>query len=93
MGLTDEQLAALEAVRAETKAAMEALKAQVESGEMTRQEAGEAMKKIWKAEREKSVEILTDAQLEIIKIHTYLQLRWRHCHGPRGGDGRGGRGG
>ena len=95
LGLTDEQLAALEAARADTKTAIEALKAKVDSGEMTRKEAGEAMKEIWKAQKEKSAEILTEAQIEIMKIHSYLQMRWHHRHGPRGGDsdGRGGRGG
>ena len=89
LGLTDEQLAALEEARADTKTAIEALKAKVDSGEMTRKEAGEAMKEIWKAQKEKSAEILTKAQIEVMKIHSYLQMRWHHRHGPRGGDGDG----
>ncbi|MBH31251.1 MAG: hypothetical protein CMG71_04580 [Candidatus Marinimicrobia bacterium] len=92
LGLTDEQLAALEAARAEAKRVLESLKAKVDSGEMTKQEAGEAMKEIWKDQKDKSAEILKESQIEIMKIHSYLQIRWHHRHGPRGedGDGRGG---
>ena len=95
LGLTDEQLAALKVAKAETKTSVEALKTKVDSGEMTRKEAGEAMKEIWKTDKQKSFEILTEAQIEIMKIHSYLQMRWHHHHGPRegDGDGRGGRGG
>ena len=95
LGLTDEQIASFEALRANTKAAMDSLKEKVESGEMTREEAGEAMKEIMENRKTQSAEILTEIQIEIIKIHAYLQMRWHHRHGPRGGDGdgRGGRGG
>ncbi|HJM10597.1 MAG TPA: hypothetical protein QGF40_04375, partial [Candidatus Marinimicrobia bacterium] len=51
LGLTDDQITAIEAARAETKAAMEALKAQVESEDQTKEEAREAAKAIFEANK------------------------------------------
>ena len=94
LGLTDDQIAAIEAARAETKAAMEALKAQVESEDLTKEEAREAAKAIFEANKTAMDAIFTATQIEIIKIHKYLEMRWRH-NKERGGkngekDGRGG---
>ena len=94
LGLTDDQISAIEAARAETKAAMEALKAQVESEDLTKEEAREAAKAIFEANKTAMDAIFTATQIEIIKIHKYLEMRWRH-NKERGGkdgekDGRGG---
>jgi hypothetical protein len=94
LGLTDDQITAIEAARAETKAAMEALKAQVESEDQTKEEAREAAKAIFEANKTAMDAIFTATQIEIIKIHKYLEMRWRH-NKERGGkegekDGRGG---
>mgnify|MGYP001440245596 CR=1 FL=1 len=94
LGLTDDQIAAIEAARAETKAAMEALKAQVESEDLTKEEAREAAKAIFESNKTTMDAIFTATQIEIIKIHKYLEMRWRH-NKERGGkngekDGRGG---
>ena len=94
LGLTDDQIAAIEAARAETKAAMEALKAQVESEDLTKEEAREAAKAIFEANKTAMDAIFTATQIEIIKIHKYLEMRWRHNKDRGGKDGkRGGRGG
>ena len=94
LGLTDDQIAAIEAARAETKAAMEALKAQVESEDLTKEEAREAAKAIFEANKTAMDAIFTATQIEIIKIHKYLEMRWRHNKERGGKDGkRGGRGG
>ncbi len=94
LGLTDDQIAAIEAARAETKAAMEALKAQVESEDLTKEEAREAAKAIFEANKTAMDAIFTTTQIEIIKIHKYLEMRWRHNKERGGKDGkRGGRGG
>ena len=94
LGLTDDQIAAIEATRAETKAAMEALKAQVESEDLTKEEAREAAKAIFEANKTAMDAIFTATQIEIIKIHKYLEMRWRHNKERGGKDGkRGGRGG
>jgi len=94
LGLTVDQIAAIETARAETKAAMEALKAQVESEDLTKEEAREAAKAIFEANKTTMDAIFTATQIEIIKIHKYLEMRWRH-NKERGGkngekDGRGG---
>ena len=94
LGLTDDQITAIEAARAETKAAMEALKARVESEDQTKEEAREAAKAIFEANKTAMDAIFTATQIEIIKIHKYLEMRWRH-NKERGGkegekDGRGG---
>ena len=94
LGLTVDQIAAIETARAETKAAMEALKAQVESEELTKEEAREATKAIFEANKTTMDAIFTATQIELIKIHKYLEMRWRH-NKERGGkngekDGRGG---
>ena len=94
LGLTVDQIAAIETARAETKAAMEALKAQVESEDLTKEEAREATKAIFEANKTTMDAIFTATQIEIIKIHKYLEMRWRH-NKERGGkngekDGRGG---
>ena len=94
LGLTVDQIAAIETARAETKAAMEALKAQVESENLTKEEAREAAKAIFEANKTTMDAIFTATQIEIIKIHKYLEMRWRH-NKERGGkngekDGRGG---
>ncbi|MDP7121494.1 MAG: hypothetical protein QF770_04415, partial [Candidatus Marinimicrobia bacterium] len=78
LGLTDDQITAIEAARAETKAAMEALKAQVESEDQTKEEAREAAKAIFEANKTAMDAIFTATQIEIIKIHKYLEMRWRH---------------
>ena len=94
LGLTDDQIAAIEAARAETKAAMEALKAQVESEDLTKEEAREAAKAIFEANKTAMDAIFTATQIEIIKIHKYLEMRWRHNKERGGKDGkRDGRGG
>ena len=94
LGLTDDQITAIEAARAETKAAMEALKAQVESEDQTKEEAREAAKAIFEANKTAMDAIFTATQIEIIKIHKYLEMRWRHNKERGGKDGkRGGRGG
>tara|TARA_B100000586_G_scaffold264475_1_gene234910 strand:- start:24 stop:977 length:954 start_codon:yes stop_codon:yes gene_type:complete len=94
LGLTDDQITAIEAARAETKAAMEALKAQVESEDQTKEEAREAAKAIFEANKTAMDAIFTTTQIEIIKIHKYLEMRWRHNKERGGKDGkRGGRGG
>jgi len=93
LGLTENQISAIEAVRAEMKNKMEALKERVESGELTREEAGEAIKALFETERVRMEEILTATQLEIIKIHHYLEMRWnqREKGGDKGDrDGHGG---
>ncbi len=89
LGLTDDQIAAIEAARAEMKAAMEALEAQVESGELTKEEAHEAAKVIFEANKAAMEKILTATQLEIIKIHNYLEMKWhqRQKNGDRDGSG------
>ena len=94
LGLTVDQIAAIETARAETKAAMEALKAQVESEDLTKEEAREAAKAIFESNKTTMGAIFTATQIEIIKIHKYLEMRWRH-NKERGGkngekDGRGG---
>ena len=94
LGLTVDQIAAIETARAETKAAMEALKAQVESEDLTKKEAREAAKAIFEANKTTMDAIFTATQIEIIKIHKYLEMRWLH-NKERGGkngekDGRGG---
>ena len=94
LGLTVDQIAAIETARAETKAAMKALKAQVESEDLTKEEAREAAKAIFEANKTTMDAIFTATQIEIIKIHKYLEMRWRH-NKERGGkngekDGRGG---
>ena len=94
LGLTVDQIAAIETARAETKAAMEALKAQVESEDLTKEEAREAAKAIFESNKTTMDAIFTATQIEIIKIHKYLEMRWRH-NKERGGkngekDGRGG---
>ena len=94
LGLTVDQIAAIETARAETKAAMEALKAQVESEDLTKKEAREAAKAIFESNKTTMDAIFTATQIEIIKIHKYLEMRWRH-NKERGGkngekDGRGG---
>ena len=94
LGLTVDQIAAIETARAETKAAMEALKAQVESEYLTKEEAREAAKAIFEANKTAMDAIFTATQIEIIKIHKYLEIRWNH-NKERGGkngekDGRGG---
>ena len=94
LGLTVDQIAAIETARAETKATMEALKAQVESENLTKEEAREAAKAIFEANKTTMDAIFTATQIEIIKIHKYLEIRWRH-NKERGGkngekDGRGG---
>ena len=94
LGLTVDQIAAIETARAETKAAMEALKAQVESEYLTKEEAREAAKAIFEANKTTMDAIFTATQIEIIKIHKYLEMRWHH-NKERGGkngekDGRGG---
>ncbi len=86
LGLTDDQITAIEAARAETKAAMEALKAQVESEDQTKEEAREAAKAIFEANKTAMDAIFTATQIEIIKIHKYLEMRWRH-NKERGGKG------
>ena len=86
LGLTDDQITAIEAARAETKAAMEALKAQVESEDQTKEEAREAAKAIFEANKTAMDAIFTTTQIEIIKIHKYLEMRWRH-NKERGGKG------
>ncbi len=86
LGLTDDQITAIEAARAETKAAMEALKAQVESEDLTKEEAREAAKAIFEANKTAMDAIFTTTQIEIIKIHKYLEMRWRH-NKERGGKG------
>ena len=94
LGLTVDQIAAIETARAETKAAMEALKAQVESEDLTKKEAREAAKAIFESNKTTMDAIFTATQIEIIKIHKYLEMRWLH-NKERGGkngekDGRGG---
>ena len=94
LGLTVDQIAAIETARAETKAAMEALKAQVESEDLTKKEAREAAKAIFESNKTTMDAIFTATQIEIIKIHKYLEMRWRH-NKEKGGkngekDGRGG---
>ena len=94
LGLTVDQIAAIETARAETKAAMEALKVQVESEDLTKEEAREAAKAIFEANKTTMDAIFTATQIQIIKIHKYLEMRWRH-NKERGGkngekDGRGG---
>ena len=94
LGLTVDQIAAIETARAETKAAMKALKAQVESEDLTKEEAREAAKAIFEANKTAMDAIFTATQIEIIKIHKYLEMRWSH-NKERGGkngekDGRGG---
>ena len=94
LGLTVDQIAAIETARAETKAAMEALKAQVESEDLTKEEAREAAKAIFESNKTTMDAIFTATQIEIIKIHKYLEMRWNH-NKERGGkngekDGRGG---
>ena len=84
LGLTVDQIAAIETARAETKAAMEALKAQVESENLTKEEAREAAKAIFEANKTTMDAIFTATQIEIIKIHKYLEMRWRH-NKERGG--------
>ncbi|HIB03119.1 MAG TPA: hypothetical protein EYO21_04755 [Candidatus Marinimicrobia bacterium] len=94
LGLTDDQIAALDAARESMKAELEALKAQVESGELEKEQAGEAAKAIFEANKAVMGNILTTTQLEIIKIHEYLEMRWRHSKERGGKNGeRGGRGG
>ena len=94
LGLTDDQIAAIETTRAETKAAMEALKTQVESEDLTKEEAREAAKAIFEANKTAMDAIFTATQIEIIKIHKYLKMRWLHNkeRGSKDGekDGRGG---
>ena len=94
LGLTVDQIAAIETARAETKAAMEALKAQVESEDLTKKEAREAAKAIFEANKTAMDAIFTTTQIEIIKIHKYLEIKWSHNKERGGKDGkRGGRGG
>jgi len=89
LALTGDQIAAIEAAKTEMEAAMEALKAQVESGEMTKEEAREAAKVIYEANKAAMEEILTATQMEIVKIHRYLEMKWhqRQKNGDRDDNG------
>lgn len=88
LGLTDDQVTSLETLWADQDAAFEDIRAQVDAGDLTREEAQAAIEAL-RTDFDTALQaLLTEDQYEIVQIHNALASR-----GGRGSKGRGGRGG
>ncbi|MEE8437039.1 MAG: hypothetical protein V3S22_01750 [Candidatus Neomarinimicrobiota bacterium] len=75
LNLTGDQITAFEAINEDAKIAITALKDELKNGSINREDFREAAESIFTERNEKLAEILTDTDLEIIKIRNALQLR------------------
>lgn len=94
LGLTADQVTTFEELWASQQAAREDIRAQIEDGSLTKEEAADALAALHETEQQAIEAILDETQYEIYLIHEALALRMRHrgFKGGRGG-GPGGPGG
>lgn len=78
LNFTEDQIAAFEAINEEVKIALQALNDKLKNGSINREQFREAAELIFTDRSEKLAEILTDTDLEILKIHNALQLRMKN---------------
>lgn len=78
LNFTEDQIAAFEAINEEVKIALQALNDKLKNGSINREQFREAAELIFTDRSEKLAEILTDTDLEILKIHDALQLRMKN---------------
>lgn len=90
LGLTEEQIAAWEAAVEALQAEASEIRAGVEAGDYTPAEARNLLQALHEQLVSELASILTDEQLELVKIHA--ALHWR-MHNGRNGMGPGGPGG
>ena len=94
--LTNDQNDALDGAREKLKNQLDGIKVRIGLGELSREEGRIAEETFFEAYKEATFNILTDKQVEIIKIHGFLTMRWHSKVKNRGDgdkDGREGRGG
>ncbi len=83
LGLTEAEAAALDALLAAHREAMRELRESIGEGSMDREEVRAAVAELRKSHFEEVEALLTDEQIEIIKIHHVLRVRWAHVKQAR----------
>lgn len=83
LGLTEAEAAALDALLAAHREAMKELRESIGEGLMDREAVRAAVAELRKAHFEEVEALLTDEQIEIIKIHHVLRVRWAHVKQAR----------
>ena len=94
--LTNDQIIAFDKAQEKLNNELDSIKLRIKSGELSREEAKIAFEVIHKENKDALSKIWTDKQVEIIKIHRFLEMRWHLKKGEiRGKDkeGKGDRGG
>ena len=94
--LTNDQIIAFDKAQEKLNNELGSIKLRIKSGELSREEAKIAFEVIHKENKDALSKIWTDKQVEIIKIHRFLEMRWHLKKGEiRGKDkeGKGDRGG
>ncbi len=88
LGLTSEQAEALEALREKHHEAMQALREELMAeGSPDPQAVRAALEELRAAQREEMAEVLTDEQLEVVRLHRILTAKVMARHRPGGGAG------
>lgn len=92
--LTNDQIIALDEAQEKLNYELGSIKLRIESGELSREEGKLAFEVILGKNKNTLSNIWTDKQVEIMKVHRFLQMRWHFKRGGiRGKDGKEGRGG
>tara|TARA_B100001750_G_C15510338_1_gene603191 strand:+ start:1983 stop:2936 length:954 start_codon:yes stop_codon:yes gene_type:complete len=92
--LTNDQIITLDEAQEKLNSELGNIKFRVESGELSREEGKIAFELAFEKNKNALSNIWTDKQVEIIKFHRFLQMRWHFKSGKiKGEDGKGGRGG
>ena len=94
--LTNDQIIAFDKAQEKLNNELDSIKLRIKSGELSREEAKIAFEVVHKENKDTLSKIWTDKQVEIIKIHRFLEMRWHLKKGEiRGKDkeGKGDRGG
>ncbi|MBF88201.1 MAG: hypothetical protein CMG75_00820 [Candidatus Marinimicrobia bacterium] len=76
LGLTNDQIIALDIAEEKAKNALDSLKTLVESAELSREDGKVNVEIILKRKKNAHLNILSEKQIEIIKIHQFLHIRW-----------------
>jgi hypothetical protein len=92
LGMTTDQLTALDAAHQEARDAAKALFEKSKNGDIDKDTLRDGLKNIFAAKNEKMLGIFEASQLEIIKIHKALQLRMNKHKGQKGKKGGGRKG-
>lgn len=92
--LTNDQIIAFDEAQEKLNNELGSIKLRVESGELSREEGKLAFEVVLGKNKNTLSNIWTDKQVEIIKVHRFLQMRWHFKRGGiRGKDGKESRGG